>query len=243
MTRTLTFECQSTLTLLGAGVGSQDDSQILESNQSYGHMYGITTNIVTSIQEICRLGEILSQVKDGDLTLILDDVLIDCQTLGDELRSWSLDAEPSKPILNGSELMLSIFRHQATAWYHGALIYYYHRIQGYRGSELVRDVDQVLAHMDAAEDTKDSAKPGTLGRLAPITWPMFIASCEAVGPRRVSCERWWLRIEHYKIANTRKQWVTIQQIWQGLDTAHTAGCSSSDWIEVYKGLDVSILPM
>lgn len=136
-------------------------------------------------------------------------------------------------------LMFSIFTLQANAWHRAALIYYYRRIQCFNSTDLVNEVQYVAEQMHAAEDAKAqiSQDPVT----APITWPAFIASCEAIGSQRDSFRKWWEGIEKYNIGNITRQWDIVQKLWKRDDQMQQNGLGPADWIDSFRLLGFDVL--
>lgn len=246
MARTLSFQSYQSLMLTDAGSELEEDA--VTSTLFYEHTYGINPTIVAAIQETCRLAESLTAL-DGvaEESSVPYDILKAAEALESRLLSWTLGHEMvAKSFSMSHEIMATALHHQAHAWYYGALIYYYHRIRGYQSADLVSEAERVVEHMQAAEDAKARARAqaaGT-GRSAPLTWPMFIASCETVPSRREPCRDWWQRAcRDYEIVNIKKQWDAIQQVWERMDATSGDDGNPSDWITTYISLNLSILPI
>jgi arginine metabolism regulation protein II len=246
LARTLSFKTPPSYWVGNVGDISYSEDSVAEaipSGRCYVYMYGITRNIAAAIQETCRLSELLNQLdsnqrQNSDLILFEE-----CETLGDRLLAWSLDSENSASTLAGDDIMSAIFEHHAKAWHCAALIYYYHRIQHYDAENLLDLVDCVTEHMHTIEDMKTDIVCETTKKMAPITWPMFIASCVSVKSMREPCERWWERVQHYRIANLRRQWDVLQMIWERGDGMGQANSGSSNWIDIYCDLGVNLMPI
>jgi arginine metabolism regulation protein II len=95
--------------------------------------------------------------------------------------------------------------------------------------------------VNKAEDLKslmDNTGEGI--SMAPITWPAFVASCNAVRKRRGVWERWWKRVQRYKLGNIGKQWDLVQKIWAILDEAEDQAIWLS-WVDAYNMADFDVL--
>ncbi|KAF4443620.1 lysyl oxidase-like protein 2 3 4 [Fusarium austroafricanum] len=204
--------------------GNNDDSIVseyatLQLSECFEYTYGITPAITMAIHEACRLSKHLIRFRQESEDLP-DDFLEACEELGNKLESWRFEAEAIMVNFCGDELSLSVFPYYAKAWHGAALIYYYSCIQGIERADLVREVDKVGEDMHSAEDLK--AVPGSLWQeksMAPITWPAFVASCNAIKDRRGIWERWWKRVLCYNLGNMTRQWDLVQKIWGILDDA------------------------
>ncbi|KAK7750662.1 hypothetical protein SLS62_007362 [Diatrype stigma] len=216
----------------------------------FEYMYGITFTIAESIQETCRLSEYIARYE-ASCEEIPDTLLQACEMLGDRLLSWSLSLEKvtSFPSDNTSgsmgddAKMRTIFNHHAGAWHMAALIYYYQCIQRFRVEDLQEEIGFVAEHMHAVEDLKAACRSDRARRMAPITWPAFVASCDAAqgGQNRASWRRWWERVQQYNIANIQRQWETVQQIWRRKDELEETGCASQSWLQIFHDLEFHLL--
>ncbi|KAH6983827.1 fungal-specific transcription factor domain-containing protein, partial [Ilyonectria destructans] len=215
------------------------DNSLVQSSNCYEHIYGITPTIAAAIQETCRLAQLLMQYNGQPQDSVPDHILEACEALGDRLLSWRLSSERIMSIPPNDNLMFSIFTLQANAWHRAALIYYYRRIQGFNSADLVDDVHYVAEQMHAAENAKAqiSKDPVT----APITWPAFIASCEAIGPQRDSFRKWWEGIEKYNIGNITRQWDIVQKLWKRDDQMQQNGLGPANWIDSFRLLGFDVL--
>ena len=212
----------------------------LESGHCLEYMYGITPFIAYAIQETCRLAEYLSR-HEVTREPLPEDLLQACEDLGDKLLSWTLHSEDitSIPASTGGE-MLTIFKHHANAWHTAALIYYYQRVQGFKPEDMIDEVNRVAEYMHAIEDVKAASKSEQATRMTPMTWPALIASGDAANHE--PWRKWWTRVEHYGIANIRRQWDIIQQIWERQDDLADA-TEHQSWINIFKGMDITLLPI
>jgi arginine metabolism regulation protein II len=246
LARTLSFQTHSSLWLDKDRDISYSDDQSAGATQSglcYVYLYGITPNIAAAIQETCQLSELLDQLASNQNQNSEPSLFERCEKLGDRLLSWRLESENAASTLAGDEKMSRIFEHYAKAWHSAALIYYYHRIQHYNVEDLVEQTERVAKHMNMIEDIKAASKCETINKMAPITWPIFIASCGSMRSRRESHQRWWVRVQHYGIANLKKQWDVIQMIWGKQEKMRPEESGEISWINIYCQLGINMLPI
>ncbi|KAL4746299.1 hypothetical protein BDW72DRAFT_207483 [Aspergillus terricola var. indicus] len=158
-----------------------------------------------------------------------DSLLQSCETLGGELCSYTVNSE-SFAEMDSTEAephMIDITRAQAKAFQGAALIYYYRSIQQCTRSRLQREQQEIAFG-------KEGALP------APISWPAFVASCEAVGEQRRQWDRWWSRVRVYGMGNYSKQHATVYRVWRSLDADLD---ESMDWREALAAMGLRILPV
>ncbi|KAF5660656.1 type I transaminase [Fusarium heterosporum] len=211
---------------------AEEDSTI-QSSACYEYVYGIKPSIAVAINRTCRLAEYLVRIREEGEQQMSDDFLEDCEQLGDMLESWRLEEESPTSISSDDDLGVLIFTHQAKAWHSAALIYYYTRVQGAQPTDLVQEINAVAEHMYATEDIKSRSDPLRQDNpMAPITWPAFVASCNALGNMRQVWRTWWESLHHYKIGNIAKQWSVVERIWEVLDIAKNRGIRI-DWTMAY----------
>ncbi|CAG9983154.1 unnamed protein product [Clonostachys byssicola] len=243
LARTLSFHPSSPLWCAdhgdGKGNGNDDVPLAQGSNQCLGYMYGITITIANAIKETCRLAETITCIEERQNEALPEWLRQACEDLGDLLLSWTLDEAEVNSIAN--EEMRAVFKHHAHAWHHAALIYYCRRVQKVPSSELSEEASIVAEHMHAVETLKATSRSEQASRMAPITWPAFIASCDAID-RDVWMD-WWERVKHYKIANIPRQYDVVRELWEIIDEKTQSGDCSIDWITVYKELDITLLPI
>ncbi|RGP79420.1 lysyl oxidase 2 3 4 [Fusarium longipes] len=221
---------------------SSEDATI-QSGVCYEYVYGIKPGIAVAINRTCRLAEHLIRAREEGEQQMPDAFLEGCEELGDMLESWRLEEERPTSISSDDDLGLLVFTHQAKAWHSAALIYYYTRIQGAQPADLIQEVTAVAEHMYATEDIK--SRLGIMKQdnpMAPITWPAFIASCNALRDMRQVWKTWWEGLRRYKIGNIDKQWNVIQRIWEVLDTAKSMG-NQSCWTKAYDIVGIHVLPV
>jgi arginine metabolism regulation protein II len=201
-------------------------------------LYGITISIAGAIFRIYRLSQYVACYRSQGQEYP-ESLLEACETLADDLGSYTITSELFSTI-DSSEAeayMVDIARAQAKAFHNAALIYYYRSIQECARSCLHQEQQAVLTAMNEAEDLKVSFGKHT-SFPAPITWPAFVASCEAVGEERHSWDKWWRRLEVYGMRNYHRQYATVRSIWGKLGEDEIR-----DWREVLDTVGLRILPV
>lgn len=242
LARTLTFQ-PSTSAWPGCDAQpSTEDSTIIERSGCYEYLYGVTPDIATLIYQTCQLAEHLARFREEGEPMP-DDFLEMCEQVGNKLQAWRFNSEKISSIPRGDELRFAILTHQAKAWHSAALIYYYTRIQDCSPEDVVQEVECVAEHMQATEDVKLAFETAyDEPKMAPLTWPALIASCNALRSRREVWRRWWARMQLYRIANIDKQWNIVQQIWDIVDGREEQGEVSVAWTQAFDSIGIHVLP-
>ncbi|KAB8204207.1 fungal-specific transcription factor domain-containing protein [Aspergillus parasiticus] len=205
------------------------------SNPSIEYLYGITSTIARSIDKIYLATQHLSYYKNRSYPQGLMEA---CESLGDELSSWTICSESFSAVGSEEEQTLQVAHAQAKAFHYASLIYYYRSVQSCDASSLSVEQEATLAAMNEAEDLKACFFDRTSSP-APISWPAYIASCEAVGAMREEWEKWWIRVQTYGLKSFSKQHATIHQVWAIVDRSQT----SLDWRKALEILNIRIIPV
>lgn len=240
--RTVSFNSPSPWGIDDCHTGFVDANTFVEVGSCLEHVYGITPAIATAIHQTCQLAEHLVRHSEC-LTPIPSDLLAACEDLGERLLSWTFDCEQFATVPAEEDLMARIFYHHACAWHGAALIYYYRRIQHYDTKDLFEEVQNVVRYMQAVEDLKAGSTSESVKRMAPITWPMFIASCDGSESTAHLCRGWWESIRHYGLVNISRQWGVVQQIWAKRDEIQRMGLIPPEWTDIFSSLGARILPV
>ena len=215
--------------VLAADEGMQDGFPVCVE-----FLYGTTSALTVAMFKTLRLSQCLNFYGNQPLPEAL---LEACEDLHDELLSWSIETECFSTIETTDVNMMEMMRAQAVAFYNSTLIYYYRSIQKCHRRDLQKEQHEVLAAMNLVEDIKAAARDQRYWA-APVTWPAFVASCEAIDLDRDAWAKWWDRTQHYRMSNYVKQKSIIDSIWARLDSH-----STTDWREILSSMGVRVIPV
>ncbi|OBT63559.1 hypothetical protein VE03_07048 [Pseudogymnoascus sp. 23342-1-I1] len=203
------------------------------SQRCVEYMYGITPRIANALQETCQLAEYLAFYDEEDAPSKL---LTACEEVGDELAMWTIDTETFISIDPKETAMIEIVQCQARAWHAAVLIYYYRTIQKCNPGDLENERGTILENLNKAEEIKNKFLGGEK-RIAPISWPAFMAALEAID--REPWREWWIRVQTYQIGNFTRQWTIMQEIWDIMDKDEDI----IDWRSALRRLGRVVLPI
>lgn len=178
--------------------------------------YGITPRLANLMHHIVTLGQHISYY--GSRSDAFPPTLISaCRRLSEEISSWSIESEAIADVIrdpSGTDLTPQLARHHIFAFARGLRVYYHTRILPCRPSDMHSYIDQVAEHLVEIEELK--VRAGYDHNLcATITWPGFIAACEAErGRRRDVWHRWWTGMLQYGIGNIAELWQLVQEAWE-----------------------------
>lgn len=197
------------------------------------YMYGITPFLGNLLQKTCQLAESLAFYQDTEMPTVLLDA---CSEVHDEIFSWDINSESFHLIALEQLTTLEIIRCQARAFHSAIAIFYYRAIENISPVDLEERVGTIWKNLSLAEDLKDAYLWGAK-RAAPMSWPAFIAACEATD-RRPWVE-WWERVQGYSMGNFKRQWKIIQEIWTIMDLDENV----VNWRDALKQSGKLVLPI
>jgi arginine metabolism regulation protein II len=206
----------------------------LSNDRSVEYIYGVTPILGNLLRNTCDIRQHLAFYEGGHIP---PDLVTECETLRDELLTWHIDSESFCLIKSDEQTNLEIVRCQARAFHAAILIFYYRTIDNYKDPVIIqRRVRSIWINLTQAENLKEDCM-GANKRTAPMSWPAFIASCEATD--RQPWVEWWTRAQGYGIGNFRRQWQIIQQVWAILDVDENV----TDWRDALRQTGKLILPI
>ncbi|GAB1734927.1 hypothetical protein NU219Hw_g6t1 [Hortaea werneckii] len=211
------------------------DADAAALSPSVEYLYGVTRDTASAIMKTYRLRQMLRYYTETTLEHP-EAFLQACEDLSDELACPSSSFSTMEP---GDQQMLSIAHAQEEAFHAATRIYYSRSIQSCPRQDLNSEQHIVLNAMNRAEDLKtELSNAGS--RPAPITWPAFIASCEAVGEVRQLWSAWWERVRVYHMLSYTEQFHAINKVWSASNENYS---NTFDWRQALKTSNIRILPV
>ncbi|RMY74935.1 hypothetical protein D0864_09921 [Hortaea werneckii] len=211
------------------------DADATTLSPSVEFLYGITRDTASAIMKTYRLTQMLGYYNEASLDHP-ETLLQACEDLSDELACPSNSFSTMEP---ENEQMLPIARAQEEAFHSATRIYYSRSIQSCSREDLDAEQRTILNAMNRAEDLKTELS-NAIARPAPITWPAFIASCEAVGEFRQLWSAWWERVKVYHMLSYTEQFNAIIRVWSA---ANEDDSNALDWRRALKTSNIRILPV
>lgn len=203
-----------------------------EEDTSIEYIYGITPILGNLLQRTCYLAECISTYRGCDIPIEFFEA---CETLKVDILTWEICSEQFQ-LMGSGNTMSEIARCQARAFHSAVLIYFYRTVLNEDPKSLDDEVRFILNNLTDAEDLKDRYMGGDK-RTAPMSWPAFIASCEALD--RQPWVEWWTRIQEYKIGNFRRQWMVVQELWDIMDRDENV----NTWKDALEKSGILVLPI
>ncbi|KAJ5923476.1 hypothetical protein N7454_008721 [Penicillium verhagenii] len=183
------------------------------------YIYGITSLLGNLLHRTCQISEALQLRDKQHIPISLKDARDDLRA---KLLDWSLAKDDCHLAKTGVDpRMLEIVRRQACAFHSAVLILYYRAIENHPLISPQREVFNVWENLNIAEQRKEHDMQSQKFA-APMSWPGFIAACEAVD--RTPWFEWWEKVQRYNLGNFRRQWDIIQEVWGILDSRQGDMC-------------------
>ncbi|RMZ89599.1 hypothetical protein DV736_g3171, partial [Chaetothyriales sp. CBS 134916] len=196
-------------------------------------MYGVTPALASYMEQIVALSRHISYHIVNSLAFP-PSLISACVDFSNELSGWSIESESLSKFFSGidADLALLLARHHILTFAHGLRLYYHTRVILCSLSKMQVYVDRVASHLIEIENVK-AAAGYDCNASATITWPGFIASCEAEhGPHRQVWHQWWTGMLKYRIGNIIHLWKVVQQAWKLKDTEGSAEIPA--WMPVLR---------
>lgn len=207
-----TTSCKPTRRPWQQSQSPSEEPYFRDDERSIEYIYGITPALGNLLQRTCRLGEYIAYYKEQEHSI--PPVLLEaCRALKIDLLSWKLDPEEFH-VIGSESTMIEIARCQAHAFHSAVLIFFYRTIEINCALNLDHEVQSILTNLTRAENLKDQYMGGEK-RTAPMSWPAFVAACEAT--EREPWVEWWNRVQGYKVGNFKRQWLVIRELWGIMD--------------------------
>lgn len=179
--------------------------------------YGITNSLARLMRQIVNRSQNISFYVSKDIPLPTS-LITACTNLSEAISQWSIEEEPLSELFlfesdSHSRTSLRLAQQHLLAFVHGLRVYYHTRILPCSPSEMSHYVQLVAQNLIAIEVIKSEAKYDS-NVAATITWPGFIASCEAKqGQERDIWYRWWNGMLRHRIGNIPHLWNMVQKAW------------------------------
>lgn len=187
------------------------------------YTYGITSTQAVFMARISALSQYISYYLSQDAP-IPDGLVNACSELNTQLAAWSLDDE-ELPSLQGTDAVVQhIGGLHINAFAQGLRVHFHTRVLPCGASELAHHVQGVAESLNQIEEIKAvlgsrDLSGGSNKVTASLTWPGFIASCEADANSRDPWYEWWhSMLSKYRIGNIAQLWQVVKESWSLRDS-------------------------
>jgi len=177
--------------------------------------YGITPTLANLMRRIVALSRNIEYYVMSRPANFPPSLYSACVAVSNGLSHWTIASEPLSQLFSGpdTDIALLLAKDHILAFAHGLRVYYHTRILPCTPSEMAVYVSRVANHLLEIENIKSKAGYN-FNVAATITWPGFIASCEAEQGQRDVWYQWWEGMLKYRIGNIAQLWKIVQEAWK-----------------------------
>jgi len=179
------------------------------------HTYGVTSSIASMIYSINKIWLYTSgRTRIGDLTT--QEVEFSLASLAEQLETWSPSTEIYASVLGDDNFNTSLLESLSTSFYYAARIYFHScfRFNDTRQDSMpARLSDLTLMAYEQSELARiPASKAG-----APLSWPAFVAACEAPLHLRERWTSYWQSLLRHGLGTQQAAWQVVQEVWKSKD--------------------------
>lgn len=203
-----------------------------EEDRDIEYIYGVTPALGNLLHRTCQIAEALTLYNEFEVP---DAVLQARDALRSELFAWNIEPTDFR-LLKSDPEKLQIIRCQAYAFHSAVLIFYCRAVENYPFINPQKQVAIIWNNLTEAENLKERDMQNQ-NFAAPMSWPAFIAACEATA--REPWSVWWENVQRYNLGNFRRQWKVIREVWAIMDANRNAIC----WMDALKRSGQLVLPI
>ncbi|VUC32605.1 unnamed protein product, partial [Clonostachys rosea] len=173
--------------------------------------YGITARLAGFIRQTCILARNTAYCK-SHTTSPPNEFLAAREELLARISEWHISQEPLVSFSKSDDITLLLISKHILAFATSIRIYYHTRVLPCDQDTLQFLVRSVASHLTEIEDIKKRTGYNVIPT-ATISWPGFIASCQASASDRPVWAKWWNQMLDYRIGNISNLWAVVQETW------------------------------
>jgi arginine metabolism regulation protein II len=186
------------------------------------HSYGITTSIASMIYSTNKIWLYAQGLTDiGPLPS--SEVNHSLATLAEQLETWAPSSENYTSFAGDDAMHMPLLKSLSTSIYYATRIYFHScfRFNSTRHNSMpTRLSDLTLMALEQSESVRSpSSKAG-----APLSWPAFIAACEAPPALRGRWTQYWQTLLKHQIGTQQAAWEIVQEVWRKKEIEELGGC-------------------
>ncbi|CAG9947780.1 unnamed protein product [Clonostachys rosea f. rosea IK726] len=173
--------------------------------------YGVTAKLAGFIRQTCILARNTAYYRSND-TDLPDEFLAAREQLLARISEWHISQEPLVSFSKSDDITLLLISKHILAFATSIRIYYHTRVLPCDQDTLQFLVRSVASQLTEIEDIKKRTGYNVIPT-ATISWPGFIASCQASASDRPVWAKWWNQMLEYRIGNISNLWTVVQETW------------------------------
>ncbi|KAJ3541534.1 hypothetical protein NM208_g4561 [Fusarium decemcellulare] len=195
------------------------ESIFLGGGHALEFTYGITARLADLIRRVTQLAQNIAYYESNgcptpsDLLTASNNVLV-------EIQEWQISQEALPTFSASDDITKLLASKHMFAFAQSIQIYYHTRVFPCDSETMQSLVKSVASHLTEIERIKRRTGYNAV-MTATISWPGFIASCQAESHGRRVWTEWWSTMLEYGIGNIRDLWSVTKKAWelqdQGVD--------------------------
>ncbi|KIV83894.1 hypothetical protein, variant 3 [Exophiala sideris] len=227
LAQTTTHHPPPFINLLESNQDSLFESPFKTSDTSLEFTYGITSTTASFMYLTNKFWQCAHSAASFGLT-VLGEITDAILTLSCLIESWTPSLEPFTSIPANDTASLALARDLAMSFNYAARIYFRSCFNlersSARSATRAELSELTLMALEKAETNKNmtsrSSKFGVKG--ASISWPAFVAACEAPPELRPRWAEYWECLINYRIGNLTVVWSIVKDVWKSTDQGSNA---------------------
>ncbi|KIW64181.1 hypothetical protein PV04_09134 [Phialophora macrospora] len=184
------------------------------------HTYGVTPSVASMVYVTNKIW-LYAQSRTNFQDLSPCEVDDSLKSLTEQLDTWSPASESYASVAVDDNSTNSLLRCLSTAFHCAARIYF---LSCFRVHPSRHD-PSMLAHLSeltlAALEQSYHARPAKSRAGASLSWPAFVAACEAPPTAWQRWTRYWQTLLSNQIGTQQAAWEIVQEVWRRKDKACT----------------------
>ena len=174
--------------------------------------YGITARLTGFLNRACNLARNSSYYQSHRCDPP-SGFFLECGRLLRDLEQWHISQEPLESFSDSGDITTFLASQHILAFAEGIRIYYHTRVISCDDSIMQSLVQSVASRLTGIEELKRRSGYDATPT-ATISWPGFIASCQASPKARSIWTTWWEQMLDYRIGNIHDLWVVVREVWK-----------------------------
>lgn len=201
-------------------------------DKPFGSLEGAPLLTQFAITQTEKLAETIERYEKDDLP-VPEHLTASISQLSSHLEEFQPDNDIELFLGPGMDPEQIVYNNLEVAWYVSACLYFYNRLDNTFIDDVPFFVNTILMCLLRAEEIKTLVEPDVLRRRVPITFPAFVASCNAT--KRDPWVGLWNTIQQYENDVANSQWMTVQHLWDLMRYTAESGVDLT-WVELMRGL-------
>jgi arginine metabolism regulation protein II len=185
------------------------------------HSYGITTSIASMIYSTNKIWLYTQGLTDiGPLST--EEINDSLAHLAEQLERWAPSSEDYTSFSGADAVQMPLMKSLSTAIYYATRIYFHSCFRSnstHQNSMPTRLSDLTLMALEQSE----SVRGPTIKAGAPLSWPAFIAACEAPPALRGRWTHYWQTLLKHQIGTQQAAWEIVQEVWRRKEVDEQGG--------------------